>query len=301
MKKLLASLAMLLLISPAFAADNAVIVTPGVGVTMKSKDIGSGVQAMQPILSDTAGNALSLPTVGADTASNTATGLAVYNRPWVWNGTTWDRAPGTTLGAYGIPRDAAGNARGANVDASNRLTTAPSLLSGSVASGAYASGALASGSVASGAMVDLGAQADAACGTDNGSCSAIALIKRGNQNLTTVNTTAGAAVPAGTNRIGYISDDPCSQKIKLNAPFSTSSGGPVSIVPISGSTVIYVCSISAITDTAIKLSFIDGTGGSCASAQHAIWGSTTAASGMSLAANGGFTMGSGNGSVGVTA
>lgn len=40
----------------AFAADNAVIVTPGVGVTMKSKDIGGGVQAMQPILSDTGGN-----------------------------------------------------------------------------------------------------------------------------------------------------------------------------------------------------------------------------------------------------
>lgn len=106
--------------------------------------------------------------------------------------------------------------------------------------------------------------------------------------------------PASTNRIGYVSDDPCNSKIKLNAPFSTTSGGPVSLIALSGSTVIYVCSISAITDTAIKLSFIDGTGGSCAAAQHAIWGSTTAASGMSLAANGGFTQGSGNGSVGVT-
>lgn len=109
-----------------------------------------------------------------------------------------------------------------------------------------------------------------------------------------------APVVAGTARIGYVSDDPCNSKIKLNAPFSTSSGGPVSLIALSGSTVIYVCSISAITDTAIKLSFIDGTGGSCAAAQHAIWGSTTAASGMSLAANGGFTQGSGNGSVGVT-
>jgi len=109
-----------------------------------------------------------------------------------------------------------------------------------------------------------------------------------------------APVVAGTARIGYVSDDPCNSKIKLNAPFSTSSGGPVSLIALSGSTVIYVCSISAITDTAIKLSFIDGTGGSCAAAQHAIWGSTTAASGMSLTANGGFTQGSGNGSVGVT-
>lgn len=114
-------------------------------------------------------------------------------------------------------------------------------------------------------------------------------------------TVAGSAtLPAGTNRVGYVSDDPCAQKVKSTAAFSTSSGGPVSIVALSGSTVVYVCSISAITDTAIKLSFIDGTGGSCASNQTAIWGSTTAASGMSLAANGGFTMGNGGGTVGTT-
>lgn len=67
------------------------------------------------------------------------------------------------------------------------------IASGAVASGAYASGALASGSVASGAMVDLGAQADAACLTDNGTCSEIALTKRGNQRLTTINTSLGGS------------------------------------------------------------------------------------------------------------
>lgn len=61
--------------------------------------------------------------------------------------------------AYQTIRDAAGNERGANVDASNRLTTAPSLVSGSVASGAVASGAFASGSIASGAIA-AGAQVD---------------------------------------------------------------------------------------------------------------------------------------------
>lgn len=44
--------------SAAYAADNTVILTPGSGVTMKSKDVGSGVQAMQPIMSDASGNAL---------------------------------------------------------------------------------------------------------------------------------------------------------------------------------------------------------------------------------------------------
>lgn len=265
MKKLLFLFA--LLASPAMAADNAVIVTPGVGVTMKSKDVGAGVQAMQPILSD-------------------ATGTSIYGTAGVANA--------NVITIQGI-------ASGTTVPVSGTVTATPTGTQAvSAASGTYASGALAAGSVASGAMVDLGSQADAACGTDNGSCSAIALIKRGNQNATTINTTASASTPAGTNRIGYVSDDPCSQKIKTTAAFSTTSGGPVSIVALSGSTVIYVCSISAITDTAIKLSFIDGTGGACAAAQHAIWGSTTAANGMSLAANGGFAMGSGNGSVGVT-
>jgi hypothetical protein len=59
------------------------------------------------------------------------------------------------------------------------------------ASGSYASGALASGSIASGAMVDLGSQADAACGTATGTCSLIALQKYNN-------TATSGAIPAQT-------------------------------------------------------------------------------------------------------
>ena len=55
MKKLLVLLG-LLLASPALAADNSVIVTPGVGVTMRSKDVGAGVESMIHILGDTTGN-----------------------------------------------------------------------------------------------------------------------------------------------------------------------------------------------------------------------------------------------------
>ena len=43
---------------PALGADNAVIVTPGTGVTLRSKDIGGGVQSMIQILGDTSGNAI---------------------------------------------------------------------------------------------------------------------------------------------------------------------------------------------------------------------------------------------------
>lgn len=58
---------------------------------------------------------------GADAVSNSTAGINVYTLPRVYNGTTWDRATGTTSGAYSLIRDAAGNARGANVTASNEL------------------------------------------------------------------------------------------------------------------------------------------------------------------------------------
>lgn len=54
-------------------------------------------------------------------ASGTANNLGVLTRNSVFNGTTWDRMYGTTSGLYSIVRDAAGNARGANVDSSNNL------------------------------------------------------------------------------------------------------------------------------------------------------------------------------------
>ena len=49
-------------------------------------------------------------------------------------------------------RDAAGNERGLNIDASNRLAATVTAASGAFASGSIASGALASGSIASGAI-----------------------------------------------------------------------------------------------------------------------------------------------------
>jgi hypothetical protein len=44
--------------NPVFAADNAVVLTPGTGVTMRTKDIGSGVQSPFNILGDAAGAAI---------------------------------------------------------------------------------------------------------------------------------------------------------------------------------------------------------------------------------------------------
>jgi len=91
----------LMLAAPSYAADNSVILTPGSGVTMRSVDVGSGVESMQHILGNTSGTSLAAPTAGADGVSNTALGLQTYNYPLVFNGTTWDRLRGDlTNGAF---------------------------------------------------------------------------------------------------------------------------------------------------------------------------------------------------------
>jgi hypothetical protein len=53
--------------------------------------------------------------------SATAVKAQLIGRQTVFNGASWDRMYGTTRGVFNEIRDAAGNARGANVDANNNL------------------------------------------------------------------------------------------------------------------------------------------------------------------------------------
>jgi hypothetical protein len=124
----------------------------------------------------------------------------------------------------------------------------------------------------------LGTTADAACSTDNGTCTLIALTKRTNQNLT------------GT--------DPCtSAAAKVNFAIATASG-TLQLVAPSSSTQVYVCSFSVIAAATAVVNLVGGTGATCTTGTPvAALGSITAANGMSLAANGGLTYGSGVGTV----
>ena len=110
-------------------------------------------------------------------------------------------------------------------------------------------------------------------------------------------TAITSSIVPGTNRIGYVSDDPCTQAIKTNVPISTASG-TVQLVAPSGSTQVYVCSISTIGATASIQNIVGGTGATCTTGTPvAMLGSTTAANGLSFAANGGMTYGNGGGTV----
>lgn len=72
MKRLTPLLLALLSTTAAYGADNAVVITPGSGVTMKSKDIGSGVQAMQQLVCDptTPAQCIAVDSSGRITAIN---------------------------------------------------------------------------------------------------------------------------------------------------------------------------------------------------------------------------------------
>jgi hypothetical protein len=64
----------------------------------------------------------------------------------------------------------------------------------------------------------------------------------------------------------------------------------------------YICAMTLVVGAASAISVIEGTGAACTTASEAaVIGSTTAANGLSLIANGGLTLGSGVGSVATTA
>lgn len=285
MKKILAFAISLMLTSNVWAADNAVVVTAGSGLTLRSRDVGAGVQSLQSILGDTSGTALAT----APGAANAAFALPIQ-------GVTGGIAVpiSGTITVTGVAT-AANQATEISSLATIATNTGAAIPAGSAIIGKIGIDQTTPGTTNGTAIVGINA-ATALAGNGTTGTGSLRVTIASDNTAFSVNATG----QAGTNRIGYTSDDVCSQKAKTTQAFTTTSAGPVSIVALSGSTVIYICSISAVADTAIKLNFIDGTGGSCASAQHAIWGSTTAANGMSLAANGGFAEGSGNGTVGQT-
>ena len=129
-----------------------------------------------------------------------------------------------------------------------------------------------------------------------------------NLNMTEANSAAilsavQGSIPAGTAYIGHTSLDPCSYAVKTTYPVLITGTTTVKIVSEVAAQQVYICSVALIASAATVMSIADGTKNSteCDTAAHAIFGQTTATHGMSLAANGGFTVGGGNGTVGSTA
>jgi hypothetical protein len=148
-----------------------------------------------------------------------------------------------------------------------------SIGSGAVASGAISSGAVASGAVASGALavgsgtdgwnVTDGAKADAACGTSNGTCSLIALLKYNNAQAASIVTNTGSAIPAGSAIIGKVGID-------QTTPGTTNGAAIVGVnaataLAGAGATGTGALRVTAAQDTTTIAGSAPGTAGSASS------------------------------------
>ena len=129
--------------------------------------------------------------------------------------------------------------------------------------------------------------------------SLIGLVQGTTGTATLGNVIVTTALPSGTNRIGYASDDPCTQKIKTNVAIAQSTTVAQQLVASTAGSTIYICSFSLISAGANLVSLVNGTTVSCANGSTAMIGSTTVGSGLSFAANGGLTLGNGGAAIGV--
>lgn len=242
----------------------------------------------------TGANLVAVLTAGADGASNTATGGLTYGRNLVFNGTTWDRWTGavTNAGTFAVQLSGATN----NI---NNIAGTISLPTGAATSALQSTGntSLASILTATPTLTTwaggtLGAMAN--YGTSPGAV----LVPGVNAFVTNTNAN-GQATAANSSPVvlpaAQVTADPCTLGTKTNFTFGASTG-TIQIVAPSGSTQVYVCSMSLIAAATAVVSMVGGTGASCTTGTPvAALGSTTAASGMSLAANGGYTFGNGGG------
>lgn len=114
---------------------------------------------------------------------------------------------------------------------------------------------------------------------------------------TAANLNATVAVSSGTNVMGYTSNDPCSQQTKTNVAISQTAS--TQLFAGTSAKKTYICSLSIIAGAAEIVNIVEGTGSVCGTGTAAVIGSTTAANGLSLAANGGLTFGNGLGTAAV--
>jgi len=157
--------------------------------------------------------------------------------------------------------------------------------------------------IANGADVALGATTDAACATDNGTCTLVALTKRNNQNLTSGTLATGTAgVPAAAVlSVQNPVSEPCQNVAKTYTPISITTATTTRIVAPTAAKRTYICYMLLTSAAADNVAIVEGTGGTCGSGTAGVIGGTTAANGPNFAANGGFSIGNGAAAVAATA
>jgi len=305
MKKLLALLFLLpisQITSIAQAADNAVTLTAGSGVIMRTRDIGAGVQSPYNILGDIAGAAIYGTAGAANTNVITVQGIASgVAQPVTMTSTTitgtvaatqsgtWTVQPGNTANTTAWLVTGTGGTFPATqsgtwtVQPGNTANTTPWL--SSISQG--------------GNTASVKAASTAPIATDPAVVVSISPNSINANGQATMAASAPVAIASNQSAIPISSSDPCLGANKTNLPISQNGTSSVQLIALSGATVVYVCSLSLIAAGATTVAITTGTGSACVTSNAAVIGSTTAniANSLSLAANGGLTLGNGLGTI----
>jgi hypothetical protein len=103
----------------------------------------------------------------------------------------------------------------------------------------------------------------------------------------------------GTTDAVSLGTDPCtfSSVTKVSTPISQIAS--TQIIAGIGGKKTYICSIALIAGAAETVNLIESPSATCVTTANAIIGSTTVASGLALAANGGLTFGNGTGTIAI--
>lgn len=117
----------------------------------------------------------------------------------------------------------------------------------------------------------VGAPADSSCGSDSGTCSLIAQLKRLNAAITTLNTAVAAAVPAGTNLMGGASNyaniggsQTAMISCQSKATYDASTSGSTELVALTSTQTIYICGYTLFAAGTVNVELDYGTGTACA-------------------------------------
>lgn len=255
---------------PVFAADNAVTLTPGAGVTMRTKDIGAGVQSPFNILGDTAGASIYGTAGTANANVLTIQGIA----------------SGTTVPVTGTVTITASTVVPVTGTVAVTQSTSPWVSNTSQINGVIP--------LMGNGVTGTGSQR-VTIASDNTAFSVNATLSA---ETTKVIGTVRNADGSGNLQVG----DPCQLNAKSYTPISITTNTTTKIITGASAKKTYICHLFLTSAAADNIGIVEGTtGGTCGSGTAGLIGGTTAANGPNFTANGGFTIGNGGFSVLATA
>lgn len=217
---------------------------------------------------------------------------------------------------YSTIRDAAGNERGANVNASNELL----VNAGSVTIGTFPDNEpfnvaqingvtplMGAGNTGTGslrvtvatdqaALNGLGVYVEDAGETAGGNLSMAGSVRRDTAASSAGASGDNATVNTDANGLLWTRQlDPCTALSKSYVNINQTTG--TQLFTGTASTRTFVCGISLVTATAQNVALVSGTGTVCATGTAGLMGGTTAGTGWNFAANSGIVIGTGVGTV----